>query len=465
MLNRFMIFAPSRVVRTRRWLLACSILLTIIAVPALAQAPAPRPSVNLPPELSALRLPDEGSFAFIELQAARAKFRVDGSGLGVAIVSSGINIRHKSFAEGKILAARNFSGSQENEDVRDESGEGSGLAATVAGLPLSNFRGGIAPGAGIVAVKVFGANGEGATFEQINHALQWLKANRRIQGRVISVILLGFGTGDNFKDPTTAIGAQEPFREMATIIRELRRERIAVVASAGSSYAEFAPAQGMAFPAICPETVSAGAVYDRDIPREGKESLFPLPNGRAIFSARAGLCVGFSQRLGGGPNGGNLFRTDIFAPGFLITSAAGSAASDPEGGLAVQSGTDQAAAHVAGVILLLQQQFRELTRNFPTGTDNLPEVSWIEEALGKGGVEFVDRNDDGGGPIDDVPPTGEKFVRLDALRALEFVQSRYVNDVRKIQLDLLRRGETKGGQRSFSTKYPENAKVLGIPIR
>ena len=295
--------------------------------------------------------------------------------------------------------------------------------------------------------------------------MRWLKANRRIQGRVISVILLPIGAGGDFKDPTTAISSQDPLREMATIIRELRRERIAVVASAGNSYAEHAPAQGMDFPAICPETVSAGAVYDRDIPREGKEPLFPLPNGKAIFSARAGLWPSFSQRFGGGPNGENRFRTDIFAPGFLITSAAGSAAHNPEGGLAVQSGTDQAAAHVAGVILLLQQQFRELTRNFSNDTDNLPEVSWIEETLGKGGVEFVDRNDNGGGPVDDVPPTGEKFVRLDALRALGFVQSRYVDDVRKIQLDLLRSGETKGGQRSFPTKFPENAKVFGIPIR
>ena len=135
-MNRIVKPTRSRANRTPLWPLAWSLLLGITAVPALGQVLAPRPSVNLPPELSALRLPDEGSFAFIELQAARAKFRVDGSGLGVAIVSSGINIRHKSFAEGKILAARNFSGSQENEDVRDESGEGSGLAATVAGLPL-----------------------------------------------------------------------------------------------------------------------------------------------------------------------------------------------------------------------------------------------------------------------------------------------------------------------------------------
>jgi hypothetical protein len=45
-----------------------------------------------------------------------------------------------------------------------------------------------------------------------------------------------------------------------------------------------------------------------------------------------------------------------------------------------QSGTSYAGAHVAGVILLLQQKVRELTRIFRSDNcDHLPEVDFIEK--------------------------------------------------------------------------------------
>jgi subtilisin family serine protease len=451
------------------WPQAWSIVLVVFAGPVLAQpqAQAPGRSVELPKMLSDLRLADDGSHDLIRVREARDKFKVDGSGLAIAVVSTGVNVRHRTFSNHKILAARNFSGPHENDDVTDELGLGSHQAATVAGNPLPNFGGGVAPGAGIVAVKVFG---EQTSFEQVNRALRWIQANPRAQGRPISVILLPIGMGGNFQDAKSAIEGQKALGEMATIISELHRQKIAVVAPAGNSYAEKAPTQGMDFPAILPETISAGALFDRDIPRDGNQPLFPLEDGKAIFSAHTGQIVAFSQRLGRGPSGNNPSHTDVFAPGFLITSAAGSRADDPEAGLAVQSGTDVAAAGVAGVILLLQQRYRELIRQFSAVSKDeelLPELSWIEEALGKGGVEFVDRNVNGGQPTDNVPTTGEKFVRLDALSALSYVQSRYVNDVRRIQLEVLRNGEatTGGGSKNIKTKVPRNATILGKEIR
>jgi subtilisin family serine protease len=451
------------------WPQAWSILLVVFAGPVMAQpqAQAPSPSVDLPKALSDLRLPDEGSHALIRVSEARDKFKVDGSGLAIAVVSTGVNVRHRTFSNQKILAVRNFSGPQENDDVTDTLGQGSHLAATVAGNPLPNFSGGIAPGAGIVAVKVFG---EQTSIERVNRALRWIQANPRVQKRPISVILLPIGTGGNFQDAKSAIEDHSALREMATIITALRRQKIAVVAPAGNSYAQHAPTQGMDFPAILPETISSGALFDRDIPRDGNRPLFDLQNGKAIFSAHAGQIVGFSQRLGRGPSGNDPSRTDIFAPGFLITSAAGSAAADPEAGLAVQTGTDQAAAQVAGVILLIQQRYRELTRQFSAVSKDeelLPEVSWIEEALGKGGAELLDRNVNDEQSTDNVPHTGEKFVRLDALGALSFVQSQYVNDVRRIQLEVLRNGEATGVGKSSNimTKFPQGAKILGREFR
>ena len=91
--------------------------------------------------------------------------------------------------------------------------------------------------------------------------------------------------------------------------------------AAGNDYFAFNPAQGMGFPAICPETVSVGAVYDTNIGPNGDGSpLVTYVDGAQVFQAVAGRCTVFSQRLGTGSDEHNPFRTDIFSPGFIVTS-------------------------------------------------------------------------------------------------------------------------------------------------
>ena len=202
------------------WPQAWSIVLVVLAGPLMAQqqAEAPGRSVELPKALSDLRSPDQDAHTLIRVREAREKFKVDGSGLAIAVVSTGVNVRHRTFSNHKVLVARNFSGPQENDDVTDAMGEGSHLAATVAGNPLPTFGGGLAPGAAIVAVKVFG---DQTTIDQVNRALGWIQAHLKAEGRPISVVLLALGTGGNFKDPKPAIESQQALRKMATIIAAL----------------------------------------------------------------------------------------------------------------------------------------------------------------------------------------------------------------------------------------------------
>jgi serine protease AprX len=455
--------------RATRWVLAQGILLAAAAATARAQpasAPAPGRTVDLPAQISEISLPDAGPLGYIRAPEAREAYRVDGSGLAIAVVSTGINLRHQAFPQGKVLATIDpRRGNGVAEATPDEIGQGSHLAAIAAGVPLPNFRGGVAPGARLVVLKVFSREG-GATYAQINSALDWVKRNRKVQGVPISVVLLDLGISGNFDQPNAAIGDQPELRAMAALITQLKEHRIAVVAPAGNAYPDSAPKQGMDFPAICPEAISVGAIYDRDIPRTGDQPLFPLEAGKNIYAARAGACAAFSQRLAA-KTAESPIRTDIFAPGFLVTSASGVSAEDQRSGLAILSGTSAAAAHVAGAILLLQQRVRDLTSKFrPDAFEHLPEVDFIEAVLRKSGVEFIDQKTAGDQQADNVPASGATFVRLDAYKALADVQSRYISDVRKHQLDQLRpRATQPKGVAAAPGRFPHEAKVLGIPIR
>ena len=122
-----------------------------------------------------------------------------------------------------------------------------------------------------------------------------------------------------------------------------RRARIAVVVPAGDGYTAFASTQGMAFPAICKETISVGrSLRFRDHEegrrashRSGREQDFFYMRPASVQPSRNALVLALREII--------LSGTDVFAPGLLITSACGSKAGDPQSGLALSTGTDQAA--------------------------------------------------------------------------------------------------------------------------
>ncbi|NEQ70623.1 MAG: S8/S53 family peptidase [Symploca sp. SIO2D2] len=207
---------------------------------------------------------------------------------------------------------------------------------------------------------------------------------------------MSLGDGQNYTDDT-------PFSndEIRLKIQALRNEKVAVVIAAGNDFFVHSSQQGMSYPAILRESVSVGAVYD------SSEGGFSYRSGASTSQSAPDRITPFSQRLHETVN--PITRTEIFAPGAPITSS-GILDDQAE---STQHGTSQAAPVTAGVILLLQEYYLRLT-------GSLPSVDDLEIYLRAGGVVINDGDDE----QDNVTNTGLNFLRIDAVQALENINSR-----------------------------------------
>lgn len=332
---------------------------------------------------------------------ARNRFSVDGSGLTVAVLDTGMRATHVDFT-GRIVAQRNFT-SDHGQDP-DNAGDGNGHGTNVGGIIAANgIHTGMAPGAKIVPVKVLADNG-GGDFQAISDALQWVLDHRQQHG--ITAVCMSLGDGGNYT-------SDEDFGSDAirNRIRELRDHKVLVGIAAGNDYFSHNSEQGMGYPAIFRESVTVGAVYD------AFEGEFDYGSGAVCFSSGPDRITPFSQRLHESINAD--CRTDIFAPGAPVTSAG--IANDE--GESVQQGTSQATPVVVGVVLLMQEFHRRLKGELPS-VDDL--VTWIR----RGAVIINDGDDEN----DNVEHTNEDFPRLDAVNALEAVR-------RALQKELLVTGQ------------------------
>lgn len=332
------------------------------------------------------------STADIEIDAllgapkARSSFNVDGSGLAVAVLDTGLRVTHKCFT-GRALAVRNFTADDggDPDNVTDRNGHGTNVTGLIA-AGTNDERRGIAPGAGIVALKVLPA----PTLAPIVQALIWIRENEARLG--ITVVNLSLGTpGINLADD---MSARAQFPELGTILSELNARRIAVVIAAGNDYKKF-ETEGMSMPAIFREVISVGAVYDASVGERRYQG------GAIAFSTHADQMTPFTQRLSkeASPD----CFTDVMSAGASATSAG---ATDDDA-TSVQDGTSQAAPTVAGVVLLLQQHHKRLT-------GELPPVSLLQEVLRSTSTWIVDGDDED----DNVVNTGKKFPRVNAFESL-----------------------------------------------
>src|SRR5204863_523668 len=92
--------------------------------------------------------------------AVRTRLGVDGSGIGVAIVDSGVMASHDDLA-GRVSRFVDFTSNR--ADAYDDFGHGTHVAGIVAGSghDSSGARAGIAPGARLVVLKVLDGTGRG----------------------------------------------------------------------------------------------------------------------------------------------------------------------------------------------------------------------------------------------------------------------------------------------------------------
>ena len=246
---------------------------------------------------------------------------LDGRGYGVAIIDTGIDSSHPALSKAVLSEACFVQDSSCPDGTSQQTGPGAAfppcpgpncdhgthVAGIAAGHATSAGAGGVAPGASIVAARVFSDNGDAGTVA-VNRALDWI-ADRATQDAIAVVnISLGYGAYTS-----TCDGEPDTDATTRLLIRRLGDVGVLTVAAAGNDLYDNA----MSFPACLGDVVSVGATTRND--------------GLTWFS-----------------NISN--STDLLAPGDQVHAPI------PGGGYGYLSGTSMAAPHVAGAVAALRQR-------------------------------------------------------------------------------------------------------------
>jgi hypothetical protein len=300
----------------------------------------------------------------IGASAARSEFNVDGTGQTVAVIDTGVDYNNSVLGGGigsgdKVVAGVDFTGSSNGVIPTWQHGTG------VAGIVAGNGGGytGVAPGADIVALRVFGDNNQGS-FAEIAQALDWVVQNHAQYN--ITAVNLSVSDGGNYT--SNIFSSDGVGQEITQDVGQLDTLNIPVVIAAGNSFD--GKTQGLGFPAIVSDAISVTATDASD------------------------QLASTAQRLGSAQGNGS--AVTIAAPGVNITAPSG------DSGTTSESGTSFAAPQVTGSIVLLQEMYEDAYHTLPT-------VSELEQLLQQGAVTVHDS------------ATGIDVGRLDVLNSAQIL--------------------------------------------
>ncbi len=301
------------------------------------------------------------------------RYGFTGAGYSVAILDTGLDYTNPAFA-GRYLGGWNFVAN--NSNPMDDEGHGTHVAGIIGSADPNHL--GVAPGVGIIALKVLDSTGTG-DFGNVDLALQWVVAHQ--QQYHIAAVNMSLGTG-NFQT--------EPWGFLDTDFQQLQNEGVFVAASSGNGYYSYGSQPGLAFPAINNQVVSVGAVYN------GSYGSVSWANGAQDYSTAPDQITSFTQRSS---------QLDILAPGAFITSTY------LGGDWATMAGTSMAAPMVAGAAVVIHQALDA------AGEDAQATQSGILSIMQHTGVSIVDANDG----QDNVVHTGQTYQRLDLYNAVQSI--------------------------------------------
>jgi subtilisin family serine protease len=258
-----------------------------------------------------------------------------GRGVNVAVIDTGIDSGQEDLAD-SIVAQHCFAhgncppgGSDESESAPDEHGHGTHVAGIITSNGSTAPRG-IAPDAGIVAVRIFsGGAYPTARDDDIIAAIDWVTANKEQLN--VRVINLSLGSEQLFGSECD--NASETLRGYAEVINRARLAGIIVFAASGNN----GDVSQIAYPACLSGVVSVGSVYDSEGSFQNSVCSDTMsPDKVSCFS-----------------NGGPLL--DLLAPGVKIKSTARS------NGAVELSGTSMSAPHASALAALLLEADSSLT--------------------------------------------------------------------------------------------------------
>jgi subtilisin family serine protease len=234
----------------------------------------------------------------------------DGSGVGIAVLDSGVDASHESFrnalGQSRVAYSQDFTGEGRTDDPY---GHGTHVASLAAGSgqPSGGAYTGIAPGASIINLRVLDSQGQGTT-SSLLAALDWVLQNKTLYN--IRVVNLSLGT------PAVEDYADDP---ACNAVRQLVDAGIVVVAAAGNNGKD---SQGNKIygqvhsPGDEPSAITVGAANTF-----GTDSR--ADDGVTTYSSR-GPTRGFWTDDGGANHYDNLIKPDIIAPGNKLVGAASS---------------------------------------------------------------------------------------------------------------------------------------------
>lgn len=348
-------------------------------------------------------------------------FGIDGSGVGVAVLDTGIFANHPQLRQNVVAYYNAVNSPLPNaidgtsvQFARDIVGHGTHVSGTVGS---TDPEVGVAPGAQIVAVKVLADPAEPQIGgDPVLRGLQFVERfadqfNIKVVNMSLGYITQTGGLNLNVVPDPDAFSRQ---------IDTLEAMGITVVASSGNSYAND-PVPGAGFPAVV-STISVASTWSTTGLGHDFTGISGGPTDQFFAFERSALPDRFSatsQR--------STLGNQLAAPGVDIFST-WNGASQPFNTI---SGTSMAAPYVSGLVALVQ----EAALTF--GGQYFSDVQDVFDILADTADPVVDTNvsDNGrhglNGPFLDptelpLPETGETFLRVNALNAVRRVRAIFV---------------------------------------
>ncbi|WP_439937365.1 S8 family serine peptidase [Nocardia sp. N13] len=281
-----------------------------------ARALARRPGVRRVEAVTTVRATDDGtSRDFGATAAATDRPGLDGSGVGICVIDTGIDPAHEQIAP-RTVTFKDFIGTRTT--AYDDHGHGTHVASIAAGdgaggTSAATFAG-VAPAAGLWAAKVLSSSGSGSN-DGVVAGVQWCAA--QVGVRVLSMSLGDDAGGDGTDVVSLAVNNAVAGGDVAVVAAGNAGDGARTIAAPGTSTGAI--------------TVGAVAEHSNPLGTDRHDDGIWL----AAFSSR-------------GPTVDGRVKPDVTAPGVTVRAAqAGTTA-----GYVTYSGTSMATPYVAGAVAL-----------------------------------------------------------------------------------------------------------------
>lgn len=285
-----------------------------------------------------------------------------GTGVTIAVLDDGIDYTHPQlggggFPNAKVIGGRDIADG-DDDPFDPTSPHGTAVAGIAAGDVTSagSYIGGVAPGARLVALKVFPDGSTSGLSSDVIAAINWCITNQNTwPGFPILVINMSLG-GGGYTTVSSCESSNTGYRNAANAAAAAG---ITLVAASGND----GLCDQIAAPACIGSVISVGAVYDTTLSSishcVSSESCVPLGASCGTNRNLSSAVSAVPKQVPAYSNTGAIL--ELLAPGSLIatTDIVGSAGYSSGNYVSGFSGTSAATPFVAGAAAVIQSAHRE----------------------------------------------------------------------------------------------------------